>query len=136
MSSSTVEILALFGAVASAFGIAASGHEFALGLAMGIGGALAAQLILRYGMVENAKPMPWPGTVLIGVLFAIVTGQLAQFVWPELPVSAAMFAGGFLSSFLGPAVLKAASTVSKNVPLILSRFLDNRLPKKRDGDGS
>ena len=134
-TSNGFENLSLLAPLLGAFGIGATGYEFGVGICMGIGGAYAAQYILKNGMVENAKPLPNVGTLLIGVLFSIASGQLADYLWPNFPIVLAMFGGGFMSSFIGPAALKLGAAISRSVPDIVSGVLRSKFSKPHQGDG-
>jgi len=125
--------ISFFAVIATALGFEANGQEFMFAVAWGVFAAFAASCILASDMVENAKPLPFFSTLLVGLLFAIMSGQVAQAYWPNIPLSLATGLGGFLSSFLGPVALKFASVISKNVPEIAARLIQRYLPKKSDG---
>lgn len=121
----------IFGSLAGALGMAATGAEFAVGIFMALAGAIAASRILAAGMVSEAKPLGFVGTLSVGLFVGILSGQGAGYYVPDMPLTFAMGLGGFLSSFLAPMILKIMSILSGLAPVIARRLLNAWLPGKQ-----
>lgn len=119
--------------MAAALGISATGYDFAVAIAFAIVGSLVAWRIVASGMIKDAKPLPFVATVSTGLFFALMFGQVLQQVWPVLSLSTAMGLAGFLSSFIGPMMLKVAASLSRIAPEIANGLVQKWLPNKRDG---
>lgn len=122
------DILAI---VLVALGVGSSGTEFIGGLLLAIGGGIGASRLLAIGVVNGAVPLGFLGTVLSAVFVAILADLLSEKLLPTWPVQLPMAVGGFLSSFILPFLLRAASGLASRGEKLAARFLARWLTNDR-----
>lgn len=122
-------------AILIALGLSSTGLEFLGGVALAVAGAFSASRILAAGMVKNAIPLGFVGTLTTGLFVSVIVALLAENMLPGWPIQLPMAVGGFLSSFIAPLVLKIAARISNRGDIIANRAIDRFLPGSDDHRG-
>lgn len=122
-------------AILIALGLSSTGLEFLGGVALAVAGAFSASRILAAGMVKNAIPLGFVGTLTTGLFVSVIVALMAENMLPSWPVQLPMAVGGFLSSFIAPLVLKIAARISSRGDIIANRAIDRFLPGSDDHRG-
>lgn len=119
-------------AILIALGLSSTGLEFLGGVALAVAGAFSASRILSAGMVKNAIPLGFVGTLTTGLFVSVIVALLSENLLTDWPIQLPMAVGGFLSSFIAPLVLKIAAKISNRGDAIANRAIDRFLPGSDD----
>jgi hypothetical protein len=131
-SNPVLEVVAL---TLAGLGISYAPHVFLGGMFLALAGAFAAARILSAEMIKNAKPLSFWGTVSTGFFVSMIVALATDHWFHDFPVQFMMGVAGFVSSFVGPAILKIVARLSQRTDVIADRALDKVLPDtSRDKD--